>query len=99
MSDDKNKNLLPTCVKFGMRYRETILEKLNKYGKDWMNPNVSHDWLLAGLVFDLLDGLIDDDDEESSNYKLFFLLGYKLIDLVSSVNIALNNFIENKKEN
>lgn len=92
-------NKLPSCVAFAMCYRKRVLAKIDKIGRDWMSPKVSNDWFLAGLVFDLLLGLIDDDDEQRYDYKLFFLLSYKLIDLVSSVYFALNNLDDDKKEN
>lgn len=97
MTDDKKKEL-PSCVAFGMRYLKRLRFKLDKIGCDWMSPKVQKDWFLAGLAFDLLHGLIDDDDEQRYDYKLFVLLGYKLIDLVSSVNYSLNN-LDNDKEN
>lgn len=93
MSDDKKKEL-PSCVAFGMRYWKSLRSKLDKIGCDWMTSKVQKDWILAGQVFYLLHCLVDDDDEKSHDYKLFVLLGYKLIDLVSSINFALN-----KKEN
>ena len=94
MSDEK----LPSCVAFGMRYLKRLRSKLDKIGCDWMTPKVQRDWFLAGLTFDLLHGLVDDDDEQRYDYKFFSLLGFKLIDLVSSVNFALNN-CNNDKEN
>lgn len=94
MSDDK----LPSCVAFGMRYWKRLRAKLDKIGSDWMTPKVQTDWILACQVFYLLHLLIDDDDVQH-DYKLFILLGYKLIDLVSSVNHSLNNLDADKKEN
>lgn len=97
MADDKKKEL-PSCLAFGMRYWKRLRAKLDRVGCDWMTPKVQRDWFLAGLAFDLLHGLVDDDDEQRYDYKLFVLLGYKLIDLVSSVNFALTN-LDDKKEN
>lgn len=97
MADDKTKQDLPSCVAFGFRYLMRLRAKLDKLGCDWMTPKVKRDWLLAGLAFDLLHGLVDDYDE-LRDYKLFVLLGYKLIDLVSSVNSELCK-LDDKKEN
>lgn len=99
MTDDKNKKEMPSCLAFGMRYWQRVRAKLEKIGCDWMTPKVQRDWFLAGLAYDLLHGLVDDDDEQRYDYKLFILLGYKLIDLVSSVNFALTNLDDDKKEN
>lgn len=97
MADNKAKKELPSCVAFGMRYCKRLRSKLDKIGCAWMSPKVQKDWFLAGLVYDLLHGFVDDDDEQRYDYKLFFLLGYKLIDLVSSVNFALKNLDEDKE--
>lgn len=99
MADEEMKKELPSCLAFGMRYWKCVRAKLDKIGCDWMSPKVQRDWFLAGLAFDLLHGLVDDDDEQRYDYKLFILLGYKLIDLVSSVNFALTNLDDDKKEN
>lgn len=104
MSDDKKKNVsretLPSCVAFGLRYWKRVRAKLDKIGCDWMTPKIQRDWFLAGLAYDLLHGLVDDDDEQCYDYKLFILLGYKLIDLVSSVNYWLINLdFDKDKEN
>lgn len=95
MSDDK-KQELPFCLSFALRYCKRVRSKIDKIGCDWMSPKVHKDWFFAGLIFDLLYGLVEDDDR--FDYKLFVLLGYKLIDLVSSVNFALTN-LDDKKEN
>lgn len=99
MADDKQKKELPSCLEFGLLYWKRLRAKLDRVGRDWMTPKVQKDLFLAGLVYDLLHGFVDDDDEQRYDYKLFFLLGYKLIDLVSSVNFALNNLDDEKKEN
>lgn len=96
MADDMKREL-PSCVAFGMRYWKRLRAKLDKIGCDWMSPKVQKNWFLAGLAFDLLHGLVDDDDEQRYDYKLFVLLGYKLIDLVSSVNYVLKNLDEEKE--
>lgn len=100
MSDDKKKNVsretLPSCVNFGLRYYERLSSKFDgKKGFDWMTSEVLQKWFLACHVYELLHGMADDYDQH--DYKLFILLGYKLIDLVSSVNFALNKFVCEKE--
>lgn len=99
MSDDKKKEL-PSCVAFGLRYWKRLCSKFDKVGFDWMPSKVQKDWFLACHAYELLHGMVDDDGEHcyNYNYKLFALLGYQLIDLLSSVNFALNN-CNNDKEN
>jgi hypothetical protein len=99
MTDDKKKKL-PSCVDFGLRYWERLQSKFDKMGEnwmDWMTSKVQKKWFLACYARELLEGLIDGDDVY--DYKLFFALGYKLIDLVSSVNFELIKYNNDKKEN
>lgn len=103
MSDNKNKNVsretLPSCVDFGLRYWKRLCSKFDKVGFDWMPSKVRKDWYLACYAKSFLDLAIDDDERYFVDYKLFVLLGYKLIDLLSSVNFALDNNFNNDKEN
>lgn len=99
MSDEKDRKVLPSCVAFGMRYWKRMCSKFDRVGFDWMPSKVQKNWFLACHAYELLHGMVDDDDEQRYDYKLFILLGYKLIDLVSSVNFALRNLDDDKKEN
>jgi len=96
MADDKKKEL-PSCVVFGLRYWKRLCTKFDSVGFDWMTSKVQHDWFLACYAYEFLHGMVDNYDQH--DYKLFVLLGYKLIDLVSSVNFALNSLDKDKKEN
>jgi hypothetical protein len=102
MSDDKMKNVsretLPSCVAFGLRYWKRLCSKFDRVGFDWMPSKVQKKWFLACHAYEFLHGLVDDDVERYFvDYKLFVLLGYKLIDLLSSVDLALKTFDD--KEN